>query len=139
MGKRVFLFILTNLAVVLTLSVVLSILGIGRYVGHGGLDIGSLAIFSLVWGMGGALISLQISRWSAKRALGVRLVDGRTGNPAFDRVYASVEALTRQAGLPMPEVGVYDSPEVNAFATGPSRSRALVAVSTGLIRSLRED
>jgi heat shock protein HtpX len=139
MGKRVFLFILTNLAVVLTLSIVLSILGVGRYVGPAGLNLGSLAVFCLVWGMGGALISLQISRWSAKRALGVRLIDGRTGHPEFDRLFVSVSTLTRQAGLPMPEVGVYDSPEVNAFATGPSKSRALVAVSTGLLRSMRED
>ena len=139
MGKRIFLFLVTNLAVVLTLSVVLSILGVGRYVGPGGLDIGALAIFCFVWGMGGAFISLQLSRWMAKRATGMQLVDGRTGNPEFDRVYTMVAGLAQQAGLPMPEVGVYESPEVNAFATGPSKNRALVAVSTGLLRSMRED
>jgi heat shock protein HtpX len=139
MGKRIFLFILTNIAVVLTLSIVLSILGVGRYVGPGGLDIGSLATFCFVWGMGGAFISLAMSRWMAKRATGMQLVDGHTGQPEFDRVYATIANLTQQAGLPMPEVGVYDSPEVNAFATGPSKSRALVAVSTGLLRSMRED
>src|SRR6267143_5819029 len=104
MGKRIFLFILTNLAVVLTLSIVLSILGVGRYVGPGGLDIGSLATFCFVWGMGGAFISLQISRWMAKRATGAQLVDGQTGEPALDRVYATIASLTQQAGLPMPEV-----------------------------------
>ena len=139
MGKRIFLFLVTNLAVVLTLSIVLSILGVGRYVGPGGLDIGSLAVFCFVWGMGGAFISLQMSRWIAKRATGMQMVDGHTGDPALDRVYATIANLSQQAGLPMPEVGVYDSPEVNAFATGPSKSRALVAVSTGLLRSMRED
>jgi heat shock protein HtpX len=139
MGKRIFLFILTNLAVVLTLSIVLSILGVGRYVGPNGLDIGALATLSFVWGMGGAFISLQMSRWMAKMATGMTIVDGRTGNAESDRVYAMVAGLTQKAGLPMPEVGIYNSPEVNAFATGPSRNRALVAVSTGLLRSMRDD
>src|SRR5438105_2939365 len=139
MGKRIFLCILTNLAVVLTLSIVLSILGVGRYVGPRGLDIGALATLSFVWGMGGAFISLQMSRWMAKMATGMKIVDGRTGNADADRVYAMVAGLTQKAGLPMPEVGVYDSPEVNAFATGPSKNRALVAVSTGLLRTMRDD
>ena len=139
MGKRIFLFILTNLAVVLTLSIILSILGVGRYVGPAGLDVGALAVFCFVWGMGGAFISLQMSRWMAKRAMGMKLVDGQTGQPEFDKVYATIAGLTQQAGLPMPEVGVYDSPEVNAFATGPSKSRALVAVSTGLLKTMRDD
>jgi heat shock protein HtpX len=139
MGKRIFLFILTNLAVVLTLSIVLSILGVGRYVGPGGLDVRALAIFCLVWGMGGAFISLQMSRWIAKRATGMKIVDGHTGNPRADAVYAMIAGLTQKAGLPMPEVGIYDSPEVNAFATGPSKSRALVAVSTGLLGSMRDE
>jgi heat shock protein HtpX len=139
MGKRIFLFILTNLAVVLTLTIVLSILGVGRYVGPNGLDIGALATFCFVWGMGGAFISLQMSRWIAKRATGMTIVDGHTGDARSDQVYAMIAGLTQKAGLPMPEVGVYDSPEVNAFATGPSKSRALVAVSTGLLRSMRDD
>ena len=139
MGKRIFLFLLTNLAIVVTLSIVLSVLGIGRYVGPGGLDIRALAIFCLVWGMGGAFISLQMSRFIAKRATGVRLVDGRTGNAELDWLYATVARLTQQANLPMPEVGIYESGEVNAFATGPSKSRSLVAVSTGLLRSMRQD
>lgn len=139
MGKRIFLFIVTNIAVVLTLTIVLSILGVGRYIGPRGLDIGSLAMFSFVWGMGGAFISLLMSRWVAKQATGMKLVDGRTGNPDADRVYATIATLTQKAGLPMPEVGIYDSPELNAFATGPSKNRALVAVSTGLLRSMREE
>ena len=139
MGKRIFLFLVTNIAIVLTLSVVLSLLGVGNYIGPYGLDYGSLAVFCLIWGMGGAFISLQMSRWIAKRATGVRLVDGRTGQGELDWLYATVQRLTQQANLPMPEVGIYDSGEVNAFATGPSKSRSLVAVSSGLLRSMRRD
>ena len=139
MGKRIFLFLVTNIAVVVTLSVILSILGVGRYVGPGGLNLGSLATFCFIWGMGGAFISLQLSRWMAKRATGVELVDGRTGRQELDWLYATVKRLTEQAGLPMPEVGVYESPEVNAFATGPSKNRSLVAVSSGLLRAMRPE
>jgi heat shock protein HtpX len=136
MGKRVVLFLVTNLAIVLTLSLLMSLLGVGRYVGPNGLDLGSLAIFCFVWGMGGAFISLLISRWMAKRSTGVQLVNGRTGDPTADWLYSTVEQLTRKANLPMPEVGIYPSGEVNAFATGPSKSRSLVAVSSGLLKSM---
>ena len=139
MGKRIFLFLATNIAIVLTLSVIASILGIGNYLGRQGIDIGGLAVFCLFWGMGGAFISLQISRWIAKRATGVKLVDGRTGNSQADWLHQTIERLTRQANLPMPEVGIYPSDEVNAFATGPSKSRSLVAVSSGLLRSMRPE
>jgi heat shock protein HtpX len=139
MAKRLFLFVVTNILIVLTLTVVLSLLGVGRYGGAYGMDIRSLAIFCFVWGMGGAFISLQISRWIAKTSLGVRLVDGQTGSADADWLYATVARLTQGAGLPMPEVGIYDSPELNAFATGPSRSRSLVAVSAGLLRGMRHD
>jgi heat shock protein HtpX len=138
MGKRIFLFLLTNLAVILTLSVVVSLLGLGGG-GVGGYDLGSLAVFCLVWGMGGSFISLQISRWIAKRATGVHLIDGRTGDSQLDWLHQTVGRLTRQANLPMPEVGVYESGEVNAFATGPSKSRSLVAVSRGLLRSMQPE
>jgi heat shock protein HtpX len=134
MGKRIFLFLVTNLLIVLTLTVVVSLLGVA-----GGPDIGSLAVMCLIWGMGGAFISLQLSRWIAKRATGVHLVDGRTGDSQLDWLYQTVERLTRQANLPMPEVGVYESMEVNAFATGPSKSRSLVAVSAGLMRTMRPE
>lgn len=137
MGKRVFLFLVTNLLIVLTLSVVLNLLGFSGYLGpRGQVMILPLAIFCLFWGMGGAFISLQISRWMAKRALGVQLIDGRTGNAALDELYATVQRLARQANLPLPEVGIYESDEVNAFATGPSKKRSLVAVSTGMLRSM---
>jgi heat shock protein HtpX len=132
--KRILLFMVTNLAIMLTLSLVLSVLGIS---GGGGLE-GQL-LFCLFWGMGGAFLSLQISRFMAKRAMGVELVDGRTGHADLDWLHATVRQLADRSGLPMPEVGYYESPEVNAFATGPSRSRSLVAVSTGLLRSMSRD
>jgi heat shock protein HtpX len=132
MAKRVVLFLVTNLAIVLTLSVILRLLGVQP---GGGIE--GLAIFSFVYGMGGAFISLQISRWVAKRATGMQLIDGRSGRQELDWLYTTVERLTRQANLPMPEVGVYPSPEVNAFATGPSKSRSLVGVSEGLLRTMR--
>src|SRR5829696_1112953 len=108
MGKRIFLFLLTNLAVVVVLSAILSLLGVGNYIGpNGQLQLVPLMIFCLVWGMGGALISLQISRWIAKRAMGVQLVDGKTGNADLDWLHTTVANLTAQANLPLPEVGVY--------------------------------
>ena len=139
MGKRIFLFVLTNIAIVVTLSIVVSLLGVSQGYTPGGLDVRALATFCFIYGMGGAFISLQISRWVAKRATGVQLVDGRTGRQELDWLYQTVARLTRQVNLPMPEVGVYDSPEVNAFATGPSKRRSLVAVSSGLLRSMRQD
>ena len=139
MGKRIFLFILTNLAIVATLTIVVSLLGLDRAVTDQGLNIGALALFCFIYGMGGAFISLQMSRWIAKRATGVQLVDGRTGNQDLDWLYATVRRLTQQANLPMPEVGIYPSPEVNAFATGPSKSRSLVAVSQGLMQGMRRE
>ncbi len=139
MGKRIFLFVLTNLAIVALLTIVVSVLGLDRTLTEDGLNIGALAAFCFIYGMGGAFISLAISRWTAKRATGVHLVDGRTGQAELDWLYETVHRLTRQANLPMPEVGVYDSPEVNAFATGPSTSRSLVAVSSGLMRGMRRD
>jgi heat shock protein HtpX len=137
--KRIFLFMATNIAIMITLSIVLSLLGFTGYLTADGLDYAGLMMFSLVWGMGGAFISLAMSRWMAKTAMGVQLVDGRTGHADLDWLYQTVEQQTRKVGLPMPEVGVYDSPEVNAFATGPSKKRSLVAVSSGLLRSMQRD
>ncbi len=140
MMKRVFLFMVTNIAITLAISIILSVLGIGNYrLAGGGLDFTALMVFCLIWGSVGSFISLQMSRWSAKRMTGMQLVDGKSGHDEADWVYRTVERLSRQAQLPMPEVGIYDSPEVNAFATGPSASRSLVAVSTGLLRGMRRD
>lgn len=140
MGKRVLLFLVTNLAIMVVLSIVLSLLGFGGYLGPDGqLLIGPLMVFCLVWGMGGALISLLISRMVAKWAMGIKLVDGKTGNEQLDWLHSTVENLARQANLPMPQVGFYESEEVNAFATGPSKKRSLVAVSTGLLRTMKRE
>ena len=140
MLKRVLLFVVTNLAVMVTISILMSLLGLGGYrIAGGGLDYTALAVFCLLWGSVGSFISLQMSRWMAKRAMNVQLVDGRSGHEELDWLYRTVERLTRQAQLPMPEVGFYDSPEVNAFATGPSKSRSLVAVSSGLLRRMSRD
>jgi heat shock protein HtpX len=139
MGKRIFLFLATNIAIVVMLSLVVSLLGVSGSRYGGGYNLTSLATFCFIWGMGGAFLSLQMSRWIAKRATGVVLIDGHSGRPELDRLYATVQQLTQQANLPMPEVGVYESPEVNAFATGPSKSRSLVAVSSGLLRSMRPE
>lgn len=137
--KRIGLFLLTNILVVATISiflnVVLPLLGFN-------LDpasIGGLVVFSAVWGFGGALISLLISKWMAKRAMGVVVIDPNRASPQELEVYQMVERISRTAGLTkMPEVGIYDAPDINAFATGPSRNNSLVAVSTGLLRSMNK-
>jgi heat shock protein HtpX len=95
--------------------------------------------FCLVWGMGGAFISLGISRMMAKWTMGVRVIDPQTRDPELQSLVQRVHQLAKSAGLPaMPEVGIYDSPEINAFATGPTRSRSLVAVSTGLLQRMNQ-
>jgi len=140
MGKRILLFLITNLAIMVTLSVVLSLLGIsGYYRPDGGINHGALLVFCFIWGMGGAFISLLMSRAIAKWSLGVRLVNGQTGQADLDSLHRTVSRLAQQAQLPMPEVGYYESPELNAFATGPSKRKSLVAVSSGLLRGMRQD
>lgn len=140
MGKRILLFVLTNLAILVTLSIVLRLLGVAGYIGaDGAINHGALMVFALVFGMGGAFISLLMSRFIAKKSLGVKLVNGQTGQADLDWLYNTVSRLARQANLPMPEVGYYDSAEVNAFATGPSKRKSLVAVSSGLMRNMRQD
>jgi heat shock protein HtpX len=134
-AKRFLLFMLTNIAIMLMVSIVLAVLGqLGLLNLAGGQ--GALLVFCFVWGFGAAIVSLLMSRQIAKWSLGVRLVDGATGNPDLDWLHNTVGQLAQQANLPMPQVGFYDSPEVNAFATGPSKNRSLVAVSTGLLRGM---
>jgi heat shock protein HtpX len=138
--KRILLFVMTNLAIMVTLSIVMGLLGVTGYVRlDGQTDYAALMAFCFIWGMGGAFISLLISRWMAKKAMGVKLVNGQTGNAELDWLYRTVARLTQQAQLPMPEVGFYESPEVNAFATGPSKKKSLVAVSSGLLRTMRQE
>ncbi|WP_293396690.1 protease HtpX [Nevskia sp.] len=136
--KRIGLFLLTNIAIMLVLSVVVSLLGGDRFLTQNGLNLGSLLIFSAVFGMGGSFISLAMSKWMAKRSTGAVVIE-QPKSAAEAWLLATVERQARAAGIGMPEVAVYDAPEINAFATGMSRNSALVAVSTGLLRALNQD
>jgi heat shock protein HtpX len=140
MLKRVGLFIITNLAIVLVLSVVLNLLGVGRMLDESGvgLDMRNLIIFAAVFGFGGSLISLLISKWTAKRMTGAQVITApRNDTEAW--LLTTVRNQAQKAGIGMPEVAIYDSPDVNAFATGARRNNALVAVSSGLLRSMSRD
>ena len=134
--KRIFLLIATNIAVLAVLTVVARLLGIDRILDQqGGIDFGALLAFCAVFGFGGALISLLISKWVAKRMTGARVItQPRDATEAW--LVEVVQRLARQAGIGMPEVAVYDSPDMNAFATGARRDSALVAVSTGLLQRM---
>lgn len=137
LGKRILLFFAVNVLVLVSISIVMSILGVGSYMTAQGIDYKALMIFCALWGFGGAFISLAISRIMAKWMMGVRLVSSSNQTPDELWLYQTVLRLSDQAGLTKtPEVGIYDSPEPNAFATGPTKSRALVAVSTGLLRTM---
>jgi len=134
-AKRVLLLVVVNVLVMLTISVVLSLLRVNRYFPQGGL--GGLAVICLIWGFAGAFISLALSRLMAKWMMGVQVVPPETSDPTLSRLVETVHGLARGANLPkLPEVGIYQSDEINAFATGPTRSRALVAVSTGLLQRM---
>ncbi|KAB2331850.1 protease HtpX [Bacillus mesophilum] len=142
MGKRIFYFLLTNILVLVTISIIFSLIGGGNYInGAGNIDFTSLLIFSAVIGFSGSFISLAMSRWMAKRMMNVQVLNPQDALSSYERdIVEKVHRLSRAAGLThMPEVGIYDSPEVNAFATGPSKKRSLVAVSTGLLREMDED
>ena len=135
MLKRVLLFVLTNIAIMAMVSIVFALLGqLGVLDLAGGQ--GTLLIYCAIWGFGAAFVSLLLSRQMAKWTLGVRLIGPESASPEAQWLYATVSRLAQAANLPMPEVGIYDSPEVNAFATGPSKKRSLVAVSSGLFRAM---
>jgi len=139
-AKRIVLFLAVNVLVLVTLSFTLNLLGVRPYLGARGLDYNALMMFCLVWGMGGAFISLALSRVMAKWMMGVKVVEPGTSDPSLARLVQTVHSLARAANLPaMPEVGYYPSPEINAFATGPTKSRALVAVSAGLLEAMDWD
>jgi heat shock protein HtpX len=136
--KRIFLFVVTNLAVLALLSVVLIVVQMlfGVHLPNGGM--GGLLLFAAIFGFGGALISLALSKWTAKRMMGVRIIDSPKSD--VERwLLATVNALANRADLDMPEVGIFDSEEMNAFATGARRNAALVAVSSGLLRNMYRD
>ncbi len=134
--KRVFLLIATNIAVLLVLSVVARLLGLDRVLDEqGGINFQALLAFCAVFGFGGALISLAMSKWIAKRSTGARIItQPRDATEAW--LYETVQRQARQAGIGMPEVAIYASPDMNAFATGARRDSALVAVSTGLLERM---
>src|SRR4051812_3391345 len=139
MSKRIFLLVLTNILVVLTLTIILHFTGLGRTLSGMGGGYDGFFLVCLAWGFGGAFLSLSLSRIMAKFALGVEVIDPREPGQ-FAELVETVHRLAREAGLPAPpEVGVYQSPELNAFATGPTKRRALVAVSTGLLQRMDRD
>ncbi|MGX9930435.1 protease HtpX [Virgibacillus salarius] len=143
MGKRIFYFLLTNILVLATITIIFTLIpGTWNYIqADGTLHLGTLLIFSAIIGFTGSFISLAISRWMAKRMMGVRVINPDKPMSEYERaVVEKVHRLSRAAGLMhMPEVGIYDSREVNAFATGPSKKRSLVAVSTGLLQEMDDD
>lgn len=137
LAKRIFLFLITNILIVVTISIVLSVLGVQPWLQANGINYNALIVFCLVWGFGGAFISLLISKMMAKWMMGVKIIDQNVHDPDLQWVRETTLRLAKSAGLPKnPEVGYYDSPEMNAFATGPSKSNSLVAVSTGLLQRM---
>lgn len=133
--KRIFLFLATNMAIVLVLSVTMRLLGVEPYLNANGLNLGALLIFAAVMGFGGSLISLAISKWSAKKSMGVQVIEAPS-NPTEVWLVETVRKYSQQAGIKMPEVGIYEAPDVNAFATGMSKNSSLIAVSTGLLQQM---
>jgi heat shock protein HtpX len=133
--KRILLFVLTNFAILLVASVTLRLLGVEPWLDQNGINFTSLLIFGAVLGFGGAFVSLAISKWMAKRAMGVHVIE-TPRNPDEAWLVETVRRLAQQAGIGMPEVGYFESPAPNAFATGARRDKSLVAVSTGLLRSM---
>ena len=133
--KRIVLFLATNMAIVLVLSFTMRLLGVEPYLNANGLNLGSLLVFAAVMGFGGSLISLAISKWSAKTAMGVHVIDTPANSTEFWLV-ETIRKYASEAGIKMPEVGIYESPDVNAFATGMSKNSSLIAVSTGLLQQM---
>lgn len=138
--KRMFLFLATNVAILAVLSMALQVFGIERILDEQGvdLDLRALLVFSALLGMGGSFVSLAMSKWSAKRMSGARVIE-QPANEAEAWLLNTVSRQAQAAGIQMPEVAVFDAPELNAFATGMRRNAALVAVSTGLLRGMRRD
>ncbi len=135
--KRILLFFMINLFVIMTLSFILNFFNIRPYLTGQGINYDHLLIFCLVWGMGGSLISLFFSRSIAKHMMGVKLIDCETAGAETQKLCAILKELCHDAGLPaLPQLGIYESKEVNAFATGPSKTKSLIALSSGLVSRL---
>jgi heat shock protein HtpX len=137
--KRIVLFLATNLAIIVLLSIVLRLLGVESILDAQGvdLDLGKLLVFAAVVGFTGSFVSLAMSKWTAKRMMGVRVI-AQPANSTEAWLVSTVQRQAQQAGIGMPEVGIFDSPEPNAFATGARRDAALVAISTGLLQSMSQ-
>jgi heat shock protein HtpX len=135
--KRIFLFLVTNIAILVVLSVILNLIGADRFLTEQGLNIGSLLVFSAVLGFGGSIISLLISKWMAKTSTGAQVIDGSEGTTQYWLV-ETVRKLADKAGIGMPEVAIFEGAP-NAFATGAFKNSALVAVSTGLLESMSRE
>jgi len=131
--RRVGLFLITNLLILITFGIVISLLGIR------GEGVYGLMLICFVWGMGGAFFSLLISRWMAKKAYGIQVISPNTSDANARWIYNMVQRLIEREGLPMPEVGVYHSNEPNAFATGSSPKKSIIAFSTGLLNSMNHE
>lgn len=138
--RRIFLFLATNLAIIIVLNIVLQLFGVERLLQEQGTDIpiAFFLVIAAVFGFGGSFISLAISKWIAKRSTGAKVIE-KPGNEAERWLLDTVRQQARRAGIGMPEVAIFDSPEMNAFATGMRRNNALVAVSTGLLHSMKRD
>ncbi len=137
MGKRIILFLLTNLAVIVVGSVVLNLFGVTPYLTQKGLNYQSLFIFALVFGFSGAIISLLLSKTLAIHGYGVKRIQSPS-NSQESLLFATVQNLAQKAKIGMPEVGIYNSPEPNAFATGWNKNKSLIAVSTGLLQNMNQ-
>ena len=138
--KRIFLFIIINLLVVFTVSLLLHVFHVQPYLSQRGLNIQILAIFCLIWGFAGAFISLLLSKKLAKWMMGVKIIDKDTKDINLRYIVDTIKRISIDANLKaVPEIGIYNSKEVNAFATGPSQKRSLIALSTGLLESMKKD
>ena len=140
MGMRVLLFLVTNFSIVFVLSISARIFGLDHWLAQHGLvgQLNGLLLMSLAFGFGGSFISLAISKWMAKRSMGVRVIE-QPANSSERWLVETVRRQAGQAGIGMPEVGIFNSPQPNAFATGMNRNHALVAVSTGLLEVMKQD
>ena len=138
--KRIFLFLATNIAILLVLSITLRLLGVDRILDESGtgLNLSALLVFAAVIGFGGSFISLAMSKWMAKKMTGAQVIE-QPRNSTESWLIDTVRRQARASGIEMPEVAIYDAPDINAFATGMNRNKALVAVSTGLLQSMTRD
>jgi heat shock protein HtpX len=136
--RRILLFLATNLAILVVLTIIARVTGLDAYLARAGGSLGALLVFAAFFGFAGSFISLATSKWMAKRAMGVRVIEQPT-SAAEQWLVTTVRAHAQAASIGMPEVGIFDSPQPNAFATGARRDHALVAVSTGLLQRMNQE